>query len=140
MESETRELIYVAILKASNLYAPDVDDAEPEATQTPADAEPVENGVFGQGDTESPTEADADLSHADHVEVLHQRGYRWEEIYGLLAEEITTLAEGAKRRQRKSSGSSEGVQTNEGTRVKGGPAQGANSISMVDADGNPLTN
>lgn len=138
-----RALIQVAILKASDMFDADIDDAaedDPEPTQTPDDAEAVENGVFGQDDAEGPTESDPDLTHADQIDLLHQLDYRWSEIYGLLTEEIQTVVEGAKRRQERQDGSDDdGVRTKEGTTVKGGPAQGTDSITMVDEQGDPLT-
>lgn len=89
------------------------------------------------------TDTDAEMTHADRIHALHDLGYEFPGLYGLLPQEIEAASEGAKRaRERREDGAPtpDAVVSAEGTQMRGGPAEGVERIDFVDADGDPLTN
>lgn len=113
MRPAARQALRVAVLKVAGLWDVDAD----------ADADSADTG------TES-----------DRIHTLHELGYEFPAIYGLLTREIELAAEGAQRAadRRDDSQSDTSLETAEGTTVSGGPAEGFDSVDLVNEHGEPL--
>lgn len=117
MRTAPRQALHVAVLKTAGLWDADADSAD--------------------------SNTDADTTESDRIHTLHELGYEYPAIYGLLTREIELASEGAKRAaDRRDDGqpTPDSVESAEGTQMRGGPAEGVDKIGFVDDQGEPLTN
>jgi len=96
----------------------------------------------GLDDTaDSSDDSDVEMTHADHIHALHELGYEFPGLYGLLPQEIEAASEGKQRahdRRTDNTTQPDAVESADGAQMRGGPAEGVERIDFVDADGNRL--